>query len=187
MIATSAINAGGADLRPNRNTDLAGLVAAESRRNAELAQKVAELRKDVDGLAKTDAGSISEQTMTDAAVIAGQTPVRGPAVVVTLDDAPAGVRPAGVSPELLVVHQQGGHADARQRLAGQRAGFVAHHAGGQHQSINGRAFLNGGSGRRHCATAGAHQPQRAGCALTHGGQHLMNIGQMPIGDAVRVV
>lgn len=106
MIATSAINAGGADLRPNRNTDLAGLVAAESKRNAELAQKVAELRKDVDGLAKTDAGSISEQTMTDAAVIAGQTPVRGPAVVVTLDDAPAGVRPAGVSPELLVVHQQ---------------------------------------------------------------------------------
>jgi uncharacterized protein YlxW (UPF0749 family) len=106
MIATSAINAGGTDLRPNRNTDLAGLVAAESKRNAELAEKVAALRTDVDGLAKNDAGGVPEQAMTEAAVIAGQTAVRGPAVAVVLDDAPAGVRPAGVSPELLVVHQQ---------------------------------------------------------------------------------
>ena len=39
-------------------------------------------------------------------MVAGQRPVKGPAVVVALSDAPSGVRPAGVSPELLVVHQQ---------------------------------------------------------------------------------
>ncbi|MFT3859809.1 DUF881 domain-containing protein [Micropruina sp.] len=106
MIATSAINAGGTDLRPNRNTDLVGLVATESKRNAELTERVAGLRFDVDALAKADAGSIPEQTMTDAAAVAGQTRVRGPAVAVVIDDAPSGVHPAGVSPELLVVHQQ---------------------------------------------------------------------------------
>ncbi len=47
MIATSAINAGGSDLRPNRNTDLAGLIQSESRRNADLADRVAKLRRDL--------------------------------------------------------------------------------------------------------------------------------------------
>ncbi len=106
MIATSAINAGGTDLRPNRNTDLAGLVGSESKRNQELADKVAALRKDVDSLAKGDGGGVSERAMAEAAALAGQAPVRGPAVAVVLDDAPSGVHPAGVSAELLVVHQQ---------------------------------------------------------------------------------
>ena len=48
MIATGAVNARGGDLRPNRNTDLAGLIASESKRNAELAERVAVLRRDVD-------------------------------------------------------------------------------------------------------------------------------------------
>lgn len=106
MIATSAINAGGADLRPNRNTDLAGLVASESKRNKQLADRVNALRHDVDALAKSDGGGVSEQALDEAAARAGQTPVRGPAVAVVLDDAPSGVHPAGVSGELLVVHQQ---------------------------------------------------------------------------------
>ena len=106
MIATSAINAGGTDLRPNRNTDLVGLVASESKRNKELAERVNALRKDVDALAKSDAGGVSEQELAEAAAHAGQTPVRGPAVAVVLDDAPSGVHPAGVNAELLVVHQQ---------------------------------------------------------------------------------
>lgn len=106
MIATGALNAGGADLRPNRNTDLVGLVTSESKRNRELAEKVAALRKDVDALAKGDGGGVPDEAMNQAAATAGQTPVRGPAVAVVLDDAPSGVQPPGVSPELLVVHQQ---------------------------------------------------------------------------------
>ncbi|MFT3969555.1 MAG: DUF881 domain-containing protein [Micropruina sp.] len=106
MIATSAINAGGTDLRPDRNTDLAGLIQSESRRNAELADRIATLRRDVDALAERDAGGTSEDDLRAAARIAGQSPVKGPAVVVVLNDAPSGAQPAGVSPELLVVHQQ---------------------------------------------------------------------------------
>ena len=106
MIATSAINAGGGDLRPNRNTDLAGLIQSESQRNRQLAERVSALRTEVDALARDDEGGVSDQTMWAAAAIAGQTSVRGPAVAVVLDDAPSGLQPAGVSPELLVVHQQ---------------------------------------------------------------------------------
>ena len=106
MIATGALNAGGTDLRPNRNTDLVGLVTSESKRNRELAERVAALRADVDALAKGDGGGVPEQTTNQAAAIAGQTRVRGPAVAVVLGDAPSAVQPPGVSPELLVVHQQ---------------------------------------------------------------------------------
>ncbi|WP_415088407.1 DUF881 domain-containing protein [Micropruina sp.] len=106
MIATSAINAGGTDLRPNRNTDLAGLIQSESKRNAELSERIAKLRREVDALTKNDGSGVPESQLRAASEIAGQTPVKGPAVVVTLDDAPSGVQPAGVSPELLVVHQQ---------------------------------------------------------------------------------
>ncbi|MFT4218714.1 MAG: DUF881 domain-containing protein [Micropruina sp.] len=106
MIATSAINAGGTDLRPNRNTDLAGLIQSESKRNAELTERIAKLRRDVDALTKTDGGGVNEQQLRAASEVAAQTSVKGPAVVVTLDDARSDVQPPGVSPELLVVHQQ---------------------------------------------------------------------------------
>ena len=106
MIATGAVNARGGDLRPNRNTDLAGLIASESKRNAELAERVAVLRRDVDRLARDDGGRVPEERLRAAAEVAGQRAVRGPAVVVVLDDVRSAVRPAGVSPELLVVHQQ---------------------------------------------------------------------------------
>lgn len=106
MIATGAINAGGADLRPNRNTDLVGLIQSESKHNQQLAEKVAVLRKDVDALTKTDGGNVSQRKLDAASAAAGQSPVKGPAVAVVLDDAPRGVHPAGVSAELLIVHQQ---------------------------------------------------------------------------------
>ena len=106
MIATSTINSGGVDLRPDRNTDLVGLIESESTHNRELAERVAALRRDVDSLARSGSGGVSRQELDAAAANAGQSPVRGPAVAVVLDDAPSGVHPAGVSEELLVVHQQ---------------------------------------------------------------------------------
>lgn len=106
MIATSAINSGGVDLRPDRNTDLVGLIKSETAYNQQLAERVAALRRDVDALSRADGGTVSEDAMSKATAIAGQTPVKGPAVAVVLTDAPAGVRPAGVDGELLVVHQQ---------------------------------------------------------------------------------
>ena len=51
-------------------------------------------------------GRVPEERLRAAAEVAGQRAVRGPAVVVVLDDVRSAVKPAGVSPELLVVHQQ---------------------------------------------------------------------------------
>jgi uncharacterized protein YlxW (UPF0749 family) len=107
MIATGYVNARGTDLRPSRNTDLVGLIRTESRRNAELAERVAGLRSDLDELAKAaDTGTAVAEKLNRAAEVAGQSPVKGPAVVVTLTDAPLNSNPAGVDGDLLVVHQQ---------------------------------------------------------------------------------
>lgn len=107
LIGVSAVNARGTDLRPGRNTDLVGLVQSQSRRNAELAREVTELRRQVDQLsAATGDQPDWGPRLAEQAAYAGLQPVAGPAVTVTLTDAPASVSAAGVDPDLLVVHQQ---------------------------------------------------------------------------------
>lgn len=109
LVVISASNARGIDLRPSRNTDLVSLVQSESRRNAALAARVTELRSEVDTLAaaQSDAGSTDlADELADKSALVGLTPVTGPSVTVTLDDAPSSVAADGVDPDLLVVHQQ---------------------------------------------------------------------------------
>jgi uncharacterized protein YlxW (UPF0749 family) len=108
MIIMSALHAEGGDLRPARNTDLVSLVQAQSRHNTELTRQVTALRQEVDGLAAR-ANEQSDRTTTELGRHAdrvGLTPVTGPAVTVTLDDAPSSVAANGIEPDLLVVHQQ---------------------------------------------------------------------------------
>jgi uncharacterized protein YlxW (UPF0749 family) len=107
MVVMSALNARGIDLRPGRNTDLVSLVQAQSRRNAELTREVTGLRQDVDGLsaAGTGPGDLTPR-LTAAASAAGLAAVSGPALTVTLDDAPSTVAADGIDADLLVVHQQ---------------------------------------------------------------------------------
>lgn len=107
LMVLSAANARGIDLRPGRNPDLVNLVQAQSKRNAELTSRLAEVRADVESLS----GEAVNSSSLDAAEIrqrhlAGLTAVTGPAVEVTLDDAPASISGDGVDPDLLVVHQQ---------------------------------------------------------------------------------
>ncbi len=107
MVVVSAVNARGTDLRPGRNTDLVSLVQSQSRRNADLVREVSEVRARVDEIAVsegTDPALQSELERTSAA--AAFTAVSGPAVLVTLDDAPETVAADGVDADLLVVHQQ---------------------------------------------------------------------------------
>ena len=107
MVVAGAVNARGTDLRPGRNTDLVSLVQAESRRNAELARQVSAERAQVDALSAVenpDGGLQARLESVSAA--AAFTPLRGPAVTVTLDDAPETVAADDVDPDLLVVHQQ---------------------------------------------------------------------------------
>lgn len=109
LVVVSASSARGIDLRPARNTDLVGLVQAESRRNTTLAAQLTRLRAEVDVLAaaQSDAGSteLAEELASVSAEV-GLTPVSGPSVTVTLTDAPSSVAAEGVDQDLLVVHQQ---------------------------------------------------------------------------------
>ena len=107
MIIISATHAQGTDLRPGRNTDLVSLVQSQSRHNTELTRRLAALRLEVDGLAARGSEQ-SDRTpeLSRQAGRVGLTPVSGPAVTVTLDDAPSSVAANGIEPDLLVVHQQ---------------------------------------------------------------------------------
>jgi len=107
LVVVSAVNARGTDLRPGRHTDLVSLVQSQSRRNADLAQRVSEVRAQVDALSaveNADPGLQAQLERTTAA--AAFTAVTGPALTVTLDDAPESVAADGLDADLLVVHQQ---------------------------------------------------------------------------------
>ncbi|MFP5417001.1 MAG: DUF881 domain-containing protein [Actinomycetes bacterium] len=109
MIATSALASRGNDLRPQRTTELAGLVQAEADRVDQLADRAASLRGEVDALTRQRADAASGPAAAElatAAERADSAAVTGPAVTVRLTDAPASVQPAGVDEDLLVVHQQ---------------------------------------------------------------------------------
>jgi uncharacterized protein YlxW (UPF0749 family) len=104
MMSSAAVAARGQDLRPNRNTDVIELVRAQAARNVDLAGQVGALRAEVDKLSTQQGGSVVD---TSAQAEAGAlTAVKGPAVSVTLTDAPTNVTPIGVAEELLIVHQQ---------------------------------------------------------------------------------
>ena len=107
LIAVSAVNARGSDLRPARTTDLVSLVQDQSRRNAQLTGQLTGLRAQVDALTDAENGTSDlPSRLQRQEEYAGLTAVTGPAVTVTLDDAPASVAADGVDPDLLVVHQQ---------------------------------------------------------------------------------
>lgn len=107
MMTTSSLAARGTDLRPSRNSDLVGLVTDRARTNRELAEQVAALRAEVDALSRANTGSddLAERVAT-VSDQAGLSALHGPAVRVTLTDAPISVNPEGVDGDLLVVHQQ---------------------------------------------------------------------------------
>jgi uncharacterized protein YlxW (UPF0749 family) len=110
LFATSATNARGTDLRPSRNTTLAGLVEEQSRRSASLTRQHAALSQDIEKL-QTQQGSIEPKLakqLKDLSDQVGTTPVTGPGLTVTLKDAPREVVKDNpdVDADWLVIHQQ---------------------------------------------------------------------------------
>lgn len=107
LITVSAIAARGTDLRSDRNLSLRELITQQGNRNAALEDEIAAVLAEIDELSGQDLSLGGLQRDLDAAALeASAAPVSGPGLRVTLTDAPANVRPAGVSDDALVVHQQ---------------------------------------------------------------------------------
>ncbi len=107
MIVASGLAARGTDLRASRNTELIDLVVNQAEANRTQSRRLSDLRAEVDALGRQVGGDPAlERQLGTAAAQAGLTAVKGPAVSVTLTDAPPEVNPPGVDPDVLVVHQQ---------------------------------------------------------------------------------
>ncbi len=109
LFATSASTAGGTDLRAGRRLQLGELIARERAEVARQDSVAADLRTQVQrvtAVAATRDGRVAQEKATgDAlALAAGTVAVVGPALTVSLDDAPAGT--VSSQPDDLVVHQQ---------------------------------------------------------------------------------
>ncbi|MEO3822864.1 DUF881 domain-containing protein [Actinomadura sp. B10D3] len=112
LFAASASTARGTNLREQGRTRITELIAAEQRRGREERAEYRRLRAQVDAVSREagrhDARVREAQEEADRlAAGAGFTPYTGPAVRVTLDDAPQdeGRLPHGAGPDDLVVHQ----------------------------------------------------------------------------------
>lgn len=108
LFVAAATASRGSDLRPTRQQNMADLVAAQAAQNAQARSSVSALQSQVNDLSGREAqaaGTVSA-SMASAEAAAGLTAVHGPAVQVTLTDAPLDENPAGVDPDMLVVHQQ---------------------------------------------------------------------------------
>lgn len=110
LFAISAEHSGGTDLRGGRYTDLASVVRAEREDTNELTAEVAKLGTEIEQLSaglgdrSVDRAQREVETLSDPA---GLTPKAGPAVKVTLDDAPPEVLEDTTRDPLdVIVHQQ---------------------------------------------------------------------------------
>lgn len=110
LFVASAHQSDGTDLRPGRYTDLASLVSTEARHVQDLNARVAQANAEVDQLANQVKDQDVRRLQQQANALrspAGLNPVTGPAVVVTLSDAPEEVINSSTENlNLLVVHQQ---------------------------------------------------------------------------------
>jgi uncharacterized protein YlxW (UPF0749 family) len=105
LIMVSALNAQGTDLRPGRNTDLVAWQAQSAAQQGLDRQRTGSDTRSIAGGEPETGSDLGSQLARQSALV-GLTPVDGPAVTVTLDDAPASVAANGIDPDLLVVHQQ---------------------------------------------------------------------------------
>lgn len=110
IFAVSAEQSDGTDLRAGRLTDLASVVTAERERTNRLTARAAELNVEVEELSAGLGDRSVQRVRTEIETLldpAGLTPQSGPAVRVTLTDAPPeAVTAYGGNPNDLVVHQQ---------------------------------------------------------------------------------
>lgn len=115
LLTTTAVTAGGTDLRASRTLHVDQVIARQQRTVADLSRQAADLRAEIGAataLAAVSDGRVrAAQAAADRlASAAGLTAVSGPGVSVTLDDVPRDQQrralQAGARPDDLVIHQQ---------------------------------------------------------------------------------
>ena len=130
LFATSAATAQGTDLRADRRLQLTELIARERAEVRDREAAAGELRDEVSSLATVAAeedGLVAAATPgPELELAAGLVPVEGPAVSVSLDDAPRreGRPPTSSNPDDLVVHQQDVQAVVNALWAGGAEGMT---------------------------------------------------------------
>jgi uncharacterized protein YlxW (UPF0749 family) len=110
LLVASAVNADGADLRPDRTQSLADLAQQQSERVEQLQADVAALNADIDELREGQRSAELdrlEQRIDELEVPAGLSAVEGPGLTVVLEDAPKKAQQdAGDDVTSAIVHQQ---------------------------------------------------------------------------------
>jgi uncharacterized protein YlxW (UPF0749 family) len=109
LCVSSALSADGIDLRAG-TTDLTQVVVDRSRQVAQMRAEQRAIREDIEelsaGLGDVDVDAATRR-VRELSPAAGLTTVRGEGLVVVLTDTPRDTDvPAGIDPNLLVVHQQ---------------------------------------------------------------------------------
>ncbi|WP_375001333.1 DUF881 domain-containing protein [Aeromicrobium sp. CTD01-1L150] len=109
MFVAAAATSDGSDLRPT-GEDLRSVVQDRAEQVEEQRSEARRLGQEIEELSGQAAseGALDEarQRIASLGQLAGLEPVVGPGVRVTLRDAPGGVRPDDVDPNVLVVHEQ---------------------------------------------------------------------------------
>ncbi|TDC80745.1 DUF881 domain-containing protein [Actinomadura sp. 7K507] len=103
LFAASASTARGTGLREQGPTEITELIAAEQRRGRQQRAEYRRLRHEIDRISRATARHHARAKQARAG--AGFTALGGPAVRVSLDDAPPDEPPPGVHPDDLVVHE----------------------------------------------------------------------------------
>ncbi|MBO9522323.1 MAG: DUF881 domain-containing protein [Nocardioidaceae bacterium] len=114
LFATTGLSAKGLDLRAASITDLDHVVRSERARSDDLQRQVADLNKQVASLSRQVSDRQVEQLQDEVDRLrdpAGFSPVAGPGLTVTLNDAPKSeikkaAEPGGLNEDELLVHQQ---------------------------------------------------------------------------------
>ncbi len=114
LFVTTSVNSKGLDLRAASITDLTSVVRQERVHANELADRVSVLTDEVGSLSRQVSNDRVEELQKQVDALrgpAGFSPVSGPGLTVTLDDAPkealvAAREPGGITEDELVVHQQ---------------------------------------------------------------------------------
>jgi uncharacterized protein YlxW (UPF0749 family) len=114
LFVTTWVYSKGLDLRAASITDLSSVVRQERSHANEQADRLAELTSEVSGLSRLVSNDQVEKLQAQVDALrgpAGLSPVSGPGLTVTLDDAPKETlvearEPGGITEDELVVHQQ---------------------------------------------------------------------------------